>query len=456
MFSCAAQVNIEVCACWAIGRKLLSKGNPKQREMATRTVLVAGAVAQNWCEWPCMAYNGKERAMHSSIFCHHLLSRCSLPTASVAGAECAQSVRQADARRSSTGRGFTLVELLVVIAIVGVLISLLLPAVQAAREAARRVQCVNNLHQIAIATMNYESSFRMLPPSAVLDPVELEFGSGSNRVSYSAVDHQLGKQFSWVVALLPFLEQQNLYESFDLSKSVFEQKNEPQAQFLASLTCPSDDAYLRSFADAELTQGKRFAKGNYAAYVSPYHIDLQLVYPGALITTGQAVRQVEDGLSRTIAFAEVRTMDVEQDERGAWALPWAGASILSFDMHHQCAPLGGKSRNTCLEERYFRANPVSLGLTQVPNSDANDTIQLCPDGSSHQNLADLQGMPCTRWRWSIGVGGYYSASPRSLHPGGVNIAYLDGHTGFLSDDVDEYSMAYRISINDGQIGDYDD
>jgi len=356
-------------------------------------------------------------------------------------------------------RGFTLVELLVVIAIIGVLISLLLPAAQAAREAARRIQCVNNLRQIALATQNYESSHGMLPPSAVLDPVELEYDNGTDKVLYPAVDHRLGKQFSWVVALLPFFEQQNLNERFDLSKSVFEQENEPQAQPLTSLMCPSDDANGRYFVDTELTQGKRFAKGNYAAYVSPHHIDLQLLYPGALIATGQPLKRIEDGLSNTIVFAEVRTLDVEQDERGAWALPWAGASILSFDMHHKCSPLNGVSRNRCPEDRYYRADPWYLGKTQMPNSSGQivDTLHFCANGSVSQNLADLEGMPCVPWNGNIGIKwGYYSASPRSLHPGGVHVAYLDGHTSFLSDDVDELSMAYRISINDGQSSDYDD
>jgi len=330
--------------------------------------------------------------------------------------------------------------------------------VQAAREAARRIQCVNNLRQIALATQNYESSHGMLPPSAVLDSLELEY----NGDPYPAVDHQSGKQFSWVVALLPFLEQQNLYESFDLSKSVFEQENDPQSQFLTSLMCPSDDANGRYFVDAELTQGKRFAKGNYAAYVSPYHIDMQLVYPGALIATGQPLKRIEDGLSNTIAFAEVRTLDVEQDERGAWALPWAGTTILSFDLHHKCSTASDKCpppRNSdkCPSERYYSPSPCNHDKTQLPNSSGVvvDTLHFCANGSDLQRQADLEGMPCVPWIGRIGIRGYYSASPRSLHPGGVHVVYLDSHTGFLSDDVDELSMAYRISINDGQTFDYE-
>src|SRR4051812_26811224 len=97
-------------------------------------------------------------------------------------------------RRSLRRGGFTLIELLVVIAIISVLIALLLPAIQAAREAARRVQCVNNLMQLGIALHNYESSYESLPPGVVNDT-----GPISNIPK--------GYHASWMLQLLPFLEQ---------------------------------------------------------------------------------------------------------------------------------------------------------------------------------------------------------------------------------------------------------
>ncbi len=352
--------------------------------------------------------------------------------------------------------GFTLVELLVVIAIIGVLISLLLPAVQAAREAARRIQCTNNLKQVALATLSYESAYGSLPRSGRLAVDELTFVGDGTKVFYAAANHQAGTQTSWAVDLLPYVEQQNLYDAFDLTKNAFEQTSEAQAAFVSGYLCPSDEAEGRYFVDEELTRGKQFAKGNYAAYVSPYHVDMQLIYPGALIATGQPLQHIEDGSSRTIAFSEVRTMDIDQDERGVWVLPWAGSSILSFDMHHKCS----NGKIFCPQDRYFRAHPGSVGLTQTPNvahGPVKDTLHLCSAGSVHQNQADLESMPCTRWNGRVGRLGYYSASPRSLHAGGVNVAYLDGHTGFVTDDVDEFSFAYRISINDGQLeGSYDE
>ena len=352
-------------------------------------------------------------------------------------------------QRNRSPAGFSLVELLVVIAIVGVLISLLLPAVQAARESARRVQCINQLKQLSLAALSYESAYGRLPPSAILDTAEKTFTpQGRPPTQYSVVDQQLGKQISWAVLLLPFIEQQNLYDGFDLSLPVFEQELEPQAKSISTLLCPSDHAPSSYFSHENLTEGKLFAKGNYAAYVSPYHIDMQLVYPGALVVTGQPLSRIEDGASNTFIFSEVRTLDHSQDERGAWALPWAGASILSFDMHPKCS-----KGSICPDENRYQPNPISLGLTQVPNSSGRvvDTLHFCKSGSNQSRQSLFENMPCGKWIGRIGTGGYYSAAPRSLHRGGVNIAYVDGHVDFLVDEVDEISMAYQISINDGQV-----
>jgi prepilin-type N-terminal cleavage/methylation domain-containing protein/prepilin-type processing-associated H-X9-DG protein len=340
-------------------------------------------------------------------------------------------------------RGFTLVELLVVVAIIGILIALLLPAVQQARDAARRTHCVNNIKQISLAILSYEDAHEILPPCGKVAPATAMHGTRE----YPVYDQRSGNMFSWIVLILPYLEESSLYSQFDLTRSVLDQPNEPQAQQPAILLCPSDSALGRSYNDPEYVAGKRFAKGNYAAYVSPFHGDLQLLYPGALISTGQALSRVTDGTSKTIVCAEIRTMDEALDERGAWALPWNAASLLSLDMHHDSLRAGGIFNSYWPQPRF--ANQAQMPNTIGPNG---DVILRCPLQSPYQIEAQLNRMPCVEWNWPLGLSGYISAAPRSMHPGGVNMAFLDGHVEFISDSIDPYAMAFYVDIRDSEVG----
>ena len=326
--------------------------------------------------------------------------------------------------RDRRNRAFTLIELLVVIAIIGVLIALLLPAVQAARESARRMQCSNNLRQLALAIHNYESSYEVLPPSGIVEP------------SAKTFDCRSGKMFSWVVLILPQLELESLHGQFDFKRDVLSQPTDPQASHLPMMLCPSDSARGRYFVDRTLTHGKRFAKGNYAAWVSPYHIDLQPRFPGALVGTGQPLKNITDGLSNTLMLSEVRTRPHEQDQRGAWALPWTAATLLAFDMHHD----GSRTAYTYAE--------YTMGLTQPPNGQGPnmDVLYACPDPAG----AQLDRMPCATFDPSSWFG-FLSAAPRSSHGDGVNAVFVDGHAAFLPDQIDEIAMAYMVSINDSKV-----
>src|ERR1700735_1506800 len=109
-------------------------------------------------------------------------------------------------------RGFTLIELLVVIAIIAVLISLLLPAVQASREAARRAQCVNNLMQIILAVKNYESSHEVLPP-------------GTINPTGPIVNKPQGYHHNWISQILPYLEYRNVNRNIDFNVGVYDTAN---------------------------------------------------------------------------------------------------------------------------------------------------------------------------------------------------------------------------------------
>lgn len=124
-------------------------------------------------------------------------------------------------------KAFTLVELLVVIAIIGILVALLLPAVQAAREAARRVQCVNNLTQMALAIQNYDMAHRVLPPGT-LD----ETGPINNVAE--------GYHYSWMTHILPYMEQTSTYRHIDFDVGAYDEKNaQVRAVRISSYQCPS-------------------------------------------------------------------------------------------------------------------------------------------------------------------------------------------------------------------------
>jgi prepilin-type N-terminal cleavage/methylation domain-containing protein/prepilin-type processing-associated H-X9-DG protein len=329
---------------------------------------------------------------------------------------------------------FTLVELLVSIAIIGTLVALLLPAVQAARESGRRMQCANNLKQIGLGVLNFETSTGWLPPAGAYGPIHEAVRWNS---AHWRLELRSGTNHSWLARILPQLELQTLYDQFDVKVHVAKNLSQPQAQQPETLLCPSDDARGRHFAwsepDSERTYP--FGKSNYAGFVGPFHID-DLYTFGALNLYGQRLKDVTDGVSRTALASEVRTRDHDRDQRGVWALPWSGSSLLSFDAHptwygrlQEADPPGN-----------FDFSNASLGQTQVPNSKTPDVLYECPDLAAEQ----IERMPCTDSR------GYISAAPRSNHQNGVNSVYLDGSVHFLHNDIDEHVMAYLIAISDGQ------
>ena len=333
--------------------------------------------------------------------------------------------------------GFTLVELLVVIAIIGILVALLLPAIQAAREAARRVSCQNNIKNLALAVLNYESQNKALPPAVEVDSTTGEIWGSSS---------QLDLYLSWIVHIFPQLEEQALADQFDLTRRVNEQNldTRPQEAQPSILLCPSDSARGRTYS-SRFSFGRRFGKGNYAAYVSPEHIRGMRVFPGALINEPQPLSRIADGTSKTIMLAEVRTRDHEADPRGVWAAAWAGGSLLAFDMHSTAAELGANdrsNRNSPYIPYEFKSPPTPpLPPNSRPSANNEDWIKECPD----LNAANFDLMPCHEQSTSRSA-----AAARSLHVGGVNASFVDGSVTWIADDIEHHLMARMVSINDAQ------
>ncbi len=355
-------------------------------------------------------------------------------------------------------QGFTLVELLVVIAIIGILVALLLPAVQAARESARRISCQNQIKQLALAMLNFESAVEGLPP---FSPFQETSGGNTLILAPSAGNAAIGSgMYSWIVPTLPYIEEQNLFDQFDQSRAVDDQVDangdplNPQALSIPSLLCPSEGASDRVFRARATNRQRTFAKGNYAAYVSPIHVECLRHYPGAIGEQPRRLAEITDGTSKTLMLAEVRTRDNEQDVRGVWALNLTGATLLALDMHNG---LSANPRFSCPssptpkavrdyqsyspEQQVIGGDDKSKGPNSIQGGDLDyDAIRSCPE----ETLSRFERMPCkssTLWG---------AAAPRSLHPGGVNGARVDGSVMWLDNEIDPYLMGRRVSINDGE------
>jgi len=311
-------------------------------------------------------------------------------------------------------KGFTLIELLVVIAIIGILMALLLPAVQAAREAARRMSCTNNLKQCVLALHNYDASYRCFPG----------FGASSLH------------SFSVQAKLLPFAEQKNLQDLIDFGQPLFvgsshnQRLNPVQADAARTVVgmfrCPSDgedDIYTEYY-----TQGDQaFAGGNYVVcsgsgtgtnYDIRYPTDGLFYYKSAC-----AFRNVRDGTSNTVVMSET-LLGNHQDTRGpqpqdplrqiasARVPPNVGSPGLSGIVDPDLASLvAGATR--------WRGNRASAWIVGKPY-----TSTFCTYMPPNTPIPD--------W-YSMGIGFY---TCRSLHPGGANAALADGSVTFVSQTID--------------------
>jgi len=184
-------------------------------------------------------------------------------------------------------RGFTLIELLVVVAIIAVLISLLLPAVQQAREAARRTQCKNNLMQISLALQNYMMSHEVLPP-----------GSVNLKGPISSVEDETQYHMGWLVQILPYLEQGNAYNHVDFTKSVYATENKPvRAHTIAAFVCPSDNA----------RGGMTVTLSNYCGIHNDFETPIDVDQNGVLfLNSSIRYEQIRDGSSNTVFVVETR------------------------------------------------------------------------------------------------------------------------------------------------------
>jgi prepilin-type N-terminal cleavage/methylation domain-containing protein/prepilin-type processing-associated H-X9-DG protein len=321
-------------------------------------------------------------------------------------------------RRRVAVPGFTLVELLVVIAIIGVLVALLLPAVQAAREAARRNQCLSNLKQLSLGLLNYESANGKFPPA-------FEYGKND----HPAILTNIGP--NWAIRLLPFVEQGPLYARIDKTVTVPGQKeplishpnNAPVREtVVATFRCPTDTYNSVRLEIGPVANPQFWARGNYAAnagngplYKSTTRSDVingpdspgwQDPKRRGVIGPNVAakLKEITDGTTNTILLGEVRSGITPTDRRGTWALGQAGASTLFW--YGTTGDANGP--NVC--------NAESDDVAGLKTADLALMTQECmPAYISNENN---------------------QATVRSMHSGGVNLGMADGSAHFVADNID--------------------
>lgn len=185
-------------------------------------------------------------------------------------------------------KAFTLVELLVVIAIIGVLIALLLPAIQAARESGRLAACKNNLKQFGVGTHNYETSFKVLPPGY--------------RYAYDPAGNTLG--YSWGALLLPFVEEKAVYDQMRFDLPIYDPANSiPRERHLPVFLCPTDSVSPTGFV---MMGTERYAMACYVANFGPPDLDADQEQRDGIFSRNSRTRlaDITDGLSKTLMVGE--------------------------------------------------------------------------------------------------------------------------------------------------------
>jgi prepilin-type N-terminal cleavage/methylation domain-containing protein/prepilin-type processing-associated H-X9-DG protein len=305
---------------------------------------------------------------------------------------------------------FTLIELLVVITIIGILIALLLPAVQAAREAARRMQCQNNLKQLALALHLYHGQWNKFSPA-------MQFPSGED----CRTSHHYGT--NWTINILPYLEQQPLYNRFDRTQYISAAANvAARTTKLSVMICPSDANAGVPFNRSDYDANGNWARGCYGAncvlsYLSDGSASQWSVgwKRGVLgFNRSLSIAEITDGTSQTILLAELRAGLVSVDPRGVWALGAIGSSVVAG----HCSDDGNGP------------NASRIGADNILGA---AEIQNAVGGAAG---AQKLGMPC-----HVDISS--QASTRSMHPDGVNVAMVDGSVLFISDFI-ERSTSWAI------------
>ena len=308
-------------------------------------------------------------------------------------------------RLANARSGFTLIELLVVIAIIGVLVGLLLPAVQQAREAARRSACSNNMKQMGLAVHNYADVHPERFPVGWVGEFEAGEWHGDE-----------GEGWGFAAHLLPFIEQKNLFDLFDLTKQVGDNVNAAAiATVVTGYLCPSD-SYASGDIISPANSTRRFARSN---------------YPGCFGSEHMAGHD-HDGLTAALLSGDDEGLEPGEGDGIFFAGGASGENAVSFrDVRD------GLSKTIMIGERDSReGHSFWQGRIDGVNEDMTRVV-------------------------GVGEHVFNSSDPHfedffSSHPGGVSFVFADGHVAFLSNGMSEALFQSLATRAGGEVvnGDY--
>ena len=340
-------------------------------------------------------------------------------------------------------RGFTLIELLVVISIIAVLIALLLPAVQGAREAARRAQCTNNIKQLALAVQNYHSSSNVIPAMCMFS-INPNTGLATGQAGLSQ-----GWAPTWAIALLPQIEQSPLFSAYNFSApaiaaassglSGYENTTVMYTQ-IATFLCPSENEATRPSLDATSNYVGNYGGPGQIAYYSGTIVPVADPNGTPLGKLGPvSIEGIRDGSSNTALFSEHLHgiggsppvyPGTEDGKRGVFNIDSSNvtgaktglAGVTAFVAACKGLPQTAASINSDhLGNNMFATYPYHVGMM-------NYNHVMPPNSINCQNHTN-------DYSWLEYVGPLGAASASSNHPGGVNVAMADGSVRFVKDSV---------------------
>jgi len=327
-----------------------------------------------------------------------------------------------------THSAFTLVELLVVIAIIGILVALLLPAIQASREVARRSQCTNQLRQVILGVQNYERAHEKFPSGTVNDEGPVE-------------NVPRGHHISWMARILPFIEETSAFDQLDPSLSAYHRKNDRVRQMsIESYICPSD-------------ANEMWALSSYAGCHNDDEAPIDTSNNGVFfLNTEVTYDDLKDGAAHTLFIGEKRT-DVATD------LGWLSGTPAT--LRNVGSPLFEKIRYDSVGQAPWQDMLAFSGEgyggwwvdpTEEPSEGADAEAAVADDQAAEADASENQENYLPRSLLGgnpeapLQVGGF-----GSYHPSGVNFALGDGSVRFILDDASPGFLRRLANRADGKL-----